>query len=78
MGYDAKAYIDGEWIDGAERGDNLSPYNGEKLGTYAKLTKQDTLNAITAAKKAFPAWRACDGCSSRCTGPTSSNAIARL
>ena len=37
MGYDARAYINGEWIDGAERGDNISPYNGEKIGTYAKL-----------------------------------------
>ena len=57
MGYDVRAYIDGEWIAGAERGQNTNPANGDVLGTYPKLGKDETLRAIAAARAAYPAWR---------------------
>ncbi|MEE8408824.1 MAG: aldehyde dehydrogenase family protein [Myxococcota bacterium] len=59
MGYDVRAIIGGEWISGAERGDNINPANtDEVLGTYPKLGRDHTLEAINAAQNAFPAWRA--------------------
>jgi alpha-ketoglutaric semialdehyde dehydrogenase len=58
MTHDCRAYINGEWVSGAARGDNINPANGEKLGTYAKLGREETLGAIDAAQAAYPAWRA--------------------
>lgn len=57
MGYDSKAYISGEWIDGTERGDNINPATGETLGTYAMLGETQTVEAIDAAADAFDGWR---------------------
>jgi aldehyde dehydrogenase (NAD+) len=48
--------INGEWV-GADGAENINPSNtNEVIGLYARATQQDTLNAIAAAKAAFPAW----------------------
>ncbi|HET6347166.1 MAG TPA: aldehyde dehydrogenase family protein, partial [Myxococcota bacterium] len=58
MGYDVRAHINGEWVDGPTA-DNLNPADSEaRLGTYPKLSRPDTEAAIAAAEAAFPAWRA--------------------
>jgi acyl-CoA reductase-like NAD-dependent aldehyde dehydrogenase len=59
MSYNVQAHIDGEWISGAKTSNNLNPANTEHvLGTYPLLSEQDATNAIDAAHRAFPAWRA--------------------
>ena len=51
-----KNLINGEWV-GGEGADNINPSNtNEVVGVYARATAQDTINAIAAAKAAFPAW----------------------
>lgn len=58
MTYDVQAHIDGEWIQGTDRDDNINPADTrEVLGTYPKLTADDTTRAIEAAAHAFLAWR---------------------
>jgi len=48
--------INGEWV-GNEGSENINPSNlSDVVGVYARATKEDTLNAIAAAKAAFPAW----------------------
>jgi acyl-CoA reductase-like NAD-dependent aldehyde dehydrogenase len=48
--------IAGEWVGGAGA-DNINPSNTKDVvGQYARASKDDTLNAIAAAKAAFPAW----------------------
>ncbi len=48
--------INGEWV-GADASENINPSNtNEVIGLYARATQQDTLDAIAAAKAAFPAW----------------------
>ena len=48
--------INGEWV-GGDGVDNINPSNtNEVVGVYARATVEDTLNAIAAAKAAFPAW----------------------
>ena len=48
--------INGEWV-GADASENINPSNtNEVVGLYARATQQDTLDAIAAAKAAFPAW----------------------
>jgi len=48
--------INGEWV-GADGSENINPSNtNEVIGLYARATQQDTLDAIAAAKAAFPAW----------------------
>ena len=47
--------INGEWV-GGEGVENINPSNtNEVVGVYARATAQDTLDAIAAAKAAFPA-----------------------
>ncbi|WP_055045259.1 aldehyde dehydrogenase family protein [Devosia sp. A16] len=51
-----KNLINGEWV-GGDGVDNINPSNtNEVVGVYARATQQDTLDAIAAAKAAFPAW----------------------
>ncbi|MDC9825784.1 aldehyde dehydrogenase family protein [Devosia sp. ZB163] len=51
-----KNLINGEWV-GGDGADNINPSNtNEVVGVYARATQQDTLDAIAAAKAAFPAW----------------------
>jgi len=48
--------INGEWV-GADASENINPSNtNEVVGLYARATQRDTLDAIAAAKAAFPAW----------------------
>ena len=51
-----KNLINGEWV-GGDGADNINPSNtNEVVGVYARATQQDALDAIAAAKAAFPAW----------------------
>jgi succinate-semialdehyde dehydrogenase/glutarate-semialdehyde dehydrogenase len=53
-------YVDGRWI-AAKSGATISvdnPATGESIGTVPKLGADETRDAIAAAGRAFPAWRA--------------------
>ncbi|TCU19425.1 aldehyde dehydrogenase (NAD+) [Rhizobium laguerreae] len=51
-----KNLIGGEWV-GADGADNINPSDtNETVGIYARATSPDVLNAIAAAKTAFPTW----------------------
>ena len=55
-----QAYIEGEWCD-ADSGDTLAvtnPANGQTLGSVPKMGADETREAIEAANRALPAWRA--------------------
>jgi succinate-semialdehyde dehydrogenase/glutarate-semialdehyde dehydrogenase len=55
-----EAYIDGQWV-GAAGGATFSvnnPANGELLAEAPDMDADDTRMAISAAHRAFPAWRA--------------------
>lgn len=55
-----QALIDGRWRDAAA-GEVISvtnPANGEKLGSVPKMGADETREAIEAANRALPAWRA--------------------
>ena len=52
------ALIGGEWIAGAARFDINDPATGLKLAAVPNLGTPETLDAIAAADKAWPAWRA--------------------
>jgi succinate-semialdehyde dehydrogenase/glutarate-semialdehyde dehydrogenase len=52
------AYIDGRWHGAAERFDVDDPFTGEIIARVADLSADDTDRAITAAARAFPAWKA--------------------
>ncbi|MCM2972255.1 NAD-dependent succinate-semialdehyde dehydrogenase [Larsenimonas suaedae] len=54
------AYIDGQWMAG-DQGRDLAvddPATGEILGHVALLEREQVSHAVTAAERAFPAWRA--------------------
>ncbi|HWB48139.1 MAG TPA: NADP-dependent succinate-semialdehyde dehydrogenase [Stellaceae bacterium] len=55
-----QAYVDGKWADALNRGtltvDN--PATGEVLGTVPRMGAEETRQAIEAANRALPAWRA--------------------
>ena len=51
-----KNLINGEWV-GGEAIPNISPSDtNDVVGEYARATQADALNAIAAAKAAFPSW----------------------
>lgn len=51
-----KNCIAGEWI-GSEGRENINPSDTDDvIGVFAKATREDVLDAISAAKAAFPAW----------------------
>ncbi|GKK01456.1 succinate-semialdehyde dehydrogenase [Klebsiella pneumoniae] len=55
-----QALIDGQWRD-APNGDVIAvtnPVNGEQLGSVPKMGADETREAIEAANRALPAWRA--------------------
>ncbi len=55
-----QAMIDGQWRD-APNGDVMAvtnPANGEQLGSVPKMGADETREAIEAANRALPAWRA--------------------
>jgi acyl-CoA reductase-like NAD-dependent aldehyde dehydrogenase len=50
-------YINGEWVPGASWSPNRNPSDlGDVIGEYAQADKAQTIGAIEAAKRAFPAW----------------------
>ena len=52
------ALIGGEWVTGAARFDVTDPATGLKLADVPNLGTAETRDAIAAADKAWPAWRA--------------------
>lgn len=55
-----QAFIDGRWLD-AEDGSTCpvyNPANGQQIGTVPNLGASETRQAIEAANRAWPAWRA--------------------
>ncbi|WP_454753255.1 NADP-dependent succinate-semialdehyde dehydrogenase [Cupriavidus necator] len=53
-----QCYIDGRWIDGERRIDVTNPATGERVGQVPQLGAEETRQAIEAANRAQPAWRA--------------------
>jgi alpha-ketoglutaric semialdehyde dehydrogenase len=52
-----KNFIAGDWVAGAGVSRNINPSNtNDVVGEYAKTDKAQTVQAIAAAKAAFPAW----------------------
>ncbi|MFM0241093.1 NAD-dependent succinate-semialdehyde dehydrogenase [Paraburkholderia phytofirmans] len=51
-------FIGGEWYEGADTYDVLNPATGEVVAQVAKGGAAETAQAIAAAGRAFPAWRA--------------------
>src|SRR5690606_9319311 len=50
-------FIAGRWTDGAEAADNINPSDtGDVVGRYARASREQTEQAIAAARAAFPAW----------------------
>lgn len=54
---DVSAYINGEWIAGDRRQDNINPADGTVIGSSPCLGAIETTAAIDAAAAAYPAWR---------------------
>ena len=52
------ALIGGDWVSGASRFDVTDPATGLKLADVPNLGTPETLEAIAAADRAWPAWRA--------------------
>ncbi len=53
-----QCYVDGRWIDGERRIDVTNPATGERVGQVPQLGADETRQAIEAANRALPAWRA--------------------
>src|SRR5437763_17165881 len=55
-----QCYIDGKWVDALNVGTIpvTNPATGEQLGTVPRMGAEETRQAIEAADKALPAWRA--------------------
>jgi succinate-semialdehyde dehydrogenase/glutarate-semialdehyde dehydrogenase len=55
-----QCYIDGSWVDALNRGTIpvTNPATGETLGTVPRMGAEETRQAIEAADKALPVWRA--------------------
>src|SRR5437667_9761488 len=55
-----QCYVDGAWVDALNRGTIpvTNPATGEQLGTVPRMGAEETRQAIEAADKALPAWRA--------------------
>src|SRR5258705_11269460 len=53
-----QCYIDGRWIDSERHIDITNPAAGERVGAVPSLGAAETRQAIEAANRALPAWRA--------------------
>lgn len=53
-------YINGQWVtpQSSEKLDVINPSDGKAFSTISLGSQEDTDNAVSAAKKAFPAWSA--------------------
>jgi betaine-aldehyde dehydrogenase len=49
----SRHWINGEWVDGGERGVSINPANGEPIGTYTEAGETEARSAIAAALRAF-------------------------
>jgi len=50
-------FIDGEWVGGLRRQNNVSPSdNSDIIGAYAQADEGEALQAIAAARAAVPGW----------------------
>src|SRR3954453_19706651 len=56
LGQSHRNYVGGEWRGGDGTFDKRTPIDGSVMGTFAKGTRKDVQDAITAARAAFPAW----------------------
>ena len=54
----SEAYLDGQWVSGAERFAVTNPATGETVAEVPNLRRADAEAAIAAADAAWPAWRA--------------------
>lgn len=52
-----KAYVAGQWRDGARRFAVTNPATGETLAMVPDLDAEDAREAVAAASEAWPAWR---------------------
>ncbi len=52
-----KAYIDGQWREGARTFAVTNPANGEELARVPDMGAEEAREAVAAAERAFPAWR---------------------
>src|SRR6202030_5835 len=55
-----QCYVNGEWVDALNRGTIpvTNPATGETLGTVPRMGAEETRQAIEAADRALPGWRA--------------------
>ncbi|KDP84574.1 NADP-dependent succinate-semialdehyde dehydrogenase [Cupriavidus basilensis] len=53
-----QCYVDGRWIDAERHIDVTNPATGERVGQVPLLGAGETRQAIEAANRALPAWRA--------------------
>src|SRR6201981_1629779 len=55
-----QCYVNGAWVDALNRGTIpvTNPATGEQLGTVPRMGAEETRQAIEAADKELPAWRA--------------------
>lgn len=58
-----KAFINGQWVDAAAKKtlNVLNPADLSVVGTVPDMDEKDAQNAVFAAHKAFPAWKALTG-----------------
>jgi succinate-semialdehyde dehydrogenase/glutarate-semialdehyde dehydrogenase len=52
------AYVDGSWVGGGSRFPVTDPATGELLAEVARMGRAETAQAIEAARRALPGWRA--------------------
>ncbi|MGB4948931.1 MAG: NADP-dependent succinate-semialdehyde dehydrogenase [Candidatus Competibacter denitrificans] len=53
-----QCFIDGQWRDGTAQIDVTNPANGQLVGTVPRFDNVETRQAIEAAHRAWPGWRA--------------------
>ncbi|MFZ1493816.1 MAG: NADP-dependent succinate-semialdehyde dehydrogenase [Candidatus Competibacter denitrificans] len=53
-----QCFIDGQWRDGTAQIDVTNPANGQLVGTVPRFGNVETRQAIEAAHRAWPGWRA--------------------
>ncbi|WP_087972046.1 NAD-dependent succinate-semialdehyde dehydrogenase [Oceanobacillus rekensis] len=54
-------YINGKWLETEKQLEVINPANGELVQTVSMVGKEETQDAIQAAKTAFPKWAALTG-----------------
>nr|WP_092007080.1 NAD-dependent succinate-semialdehyde dehydrogenase [Polaromonas sp. OV174] len=57
----SRCYIDGEWLDSAQRLDVTNPATGALVSSVPMFGAEQTRRAVEAAHRAGPAWRAMTG-----------------